>query len=125
MLFFCSSLTEQQISISHDKPNEAACASIGSDITSRTLRFFEPCHQSASRLPIKAARRGRFWYLGGRLIWRGGPWRTPHEKGNLGHPPFCVGRNATKSHATAHGLQLPKEIWDTHLFDSGVALYLA
>ncbi len=28
-------------------------------------------------------------------------------QGNLGHPPFCVGRNATKSHATAHGLQLP------------------
>ncbi|MEN9534277.1 MAG: hypothetical protein RIQ83_3501, partial [Pseudomonadota bacterium] len=26
---------------------------------------------------------------------------------NLGHPPFWVRRNATKSRATAHGLQLP------------------
>jgi predicted dehydrogenase len=31
---------------------------------------------------------------------------TEVEK-NLGHPPFCMGRNVTKSHATAHGLQLP------------------
>ncbi len=41
-----------------------------------------------------------------------------------------MGRNVTKSYAIAHGLQLPicsidqSEIWDTHLFDSGVVLVL-
>jgi len=70
-------IAAQQVLDGYGKPNEAACASIGSDITSGTLRFFEPCHQSASRLPIKAARRGRFCYLGGRLIWCGGAMAHP------------------------------------------------
>ena len=29
------------------------------------------------------------------------------NQGHQGHPPFCVRRKSTKSHATARGLQLP------------------
>ena len=52
-------IAAQQVLDDHAKPNEAACASIRSDTTIRTLSFFELCHQSAKAGAIKAGKQAR------------------------------------------------------------------
>ena len=47
-------IAAQQVPDSHCKPNEAACASIGADITIRNVVFFELRHQSTSPHVIKS-----------------------------------------------------------------------
>jgi hypothetical protein len=56
-------IAAQQVLDDHAKPNEAACASIRSDTTIRTLSFFELCHQSAKAGAIKAGKQARLCYL--------------------------------------------------------------
>ena len=56
MLFFCSSLTEQQISIGHDKPNEADYASMKMIQPSEICRFLNSVIKAHHQLQSKAAR---------------------------------------------------------------------